>query len=53
MSKHLTETLILIFLVCVGVKVAAEFISAALPALIPVFIMAVVVIIILRWRSHL
>ncbi|MDT3438278.1 hypothetical protein [Pseudofrankia sp. BMG5.37] len=53
MSKKLSETLILLFVVCVGVKVAAGLVSAALPALIPVFIMVLVAIVIMRWRSHL
>ncbi len=53
MSKKLAETLGLLVAVCVGVKVAAGLVSAATPALLAVLVMAVVVIVVMRWRSHL
>ncbi len=52
-TKKLAETLGLLVAVCVGVKVAAGFVSAALPALIPIFVMALVAVVVMRWRNHL
>jgi Na+/glutamate symporter len=53
MSKKAVEALGGVLLMCLAVKVAAGMVSAALPALIPLFVMALVAAIVLRWRSHL
>lgn len=53
MSKKLVETLSLLVAICFGVKVAAGFVSAALPAFFPVFVMGLAALLVLRWRSRL
>jgi hypothetical protein len=52
-SKKLAETLWLVVAICFGVKVAAGFVSAAVPAVFPVFVMGLAALLILRWRSRL
>lgn len=53
MSHKVVETLAVVLAACLVLKFAAGVVSAILPALIPVFVMALVAVVVMRWRGRL